>query len=113
MIIWNQEKMVEILSLLAEIWKSYDKKLDEQPDTTDMSELESKESTEKKKKQRRQWLKKLTPNRMLSRLSITLSQLKARNNSVKLKNEMRQLLCSLYRSKRLSKTIYNHLINAI
>ena len=38
--------MVEILSVLTEIWKSYDKKLDEQPDTTDMSELESKESTE-------------------------------------------------------------------
>ena len=38
--------MVEILSVLTEIWKSYDKKLDEQPGTTDMSELESKESTE-------------------------------------------------------------------
>ena len=58
MIIWNQEKMVEILSLLAEIWKSYDKKLDEQPDTTDMSELESKESTEKKKKAKKTMIKK-------------------------------------------------------
>ena len=50
---------------------------------------------------------------MLSRLPITLAQLKAGNNSKKLKNEIRQLLCSLHRSKNLSKTIYNNLINII
>ena len=50
---------------------------------------------------------------MLSRLPITLAQLKAGNNSKKLKTEIRQLLCSLYRSKNLSKTIYNSLINII
>ena len=44
-------------------------------------------------------LKILTPNQMLSRLPITLAQLKAGNNSEKLKNEIRQLLYSLYRSK--------------
>ena len=42
-------------------------------------------------------LKILTPNQMLSRLPITLAQLKARNNSEKLKNEIIQLLYSLYR----------------
>ena len=42
-------------------------------------------------------LKILTPNQMLSRLPITLAQLKAENNSEKLKNEIRQLLYSLYR----------------
>ena len=46
-------------------------------------------------------LKILTPNQMLSRLPISLAQLKARNNSEKLKNEIRQLLYSLYRSKNL------------
>ena len=46
-----------------------------------------------------QGLKVLTPNQMLSRLPITLVQLKAGNNSEKLKNEMKQLLYSLYRSK--------------
>ena len=50
---------------------------------------------------------------MLSRLPISLAQLKAGNNSKKLKNEIRQLLYSLYRSKKLSKTIYEPLINAI
>ena len=48
-------------------------------------------------------LKILTPNQMLSRLPITLAQLKAGNNSEKLKNEIRQLLYSLYRSKKLTK----------
>ena len=42
-------------------------------------------------------LKILTLNQMLSRLSITLSPLIAGNNSDKLKDEIRQLLYSLYR----------------
>ena len=58
-------------------------------------------------------LKILTPQQMLSRLPISLAQLKAGNNSEQLKNEIRQLLYSLYRSKKLSKTIYEHLIKAI
>ena len=37
-------------------------------------------------------LKILTPDKMLSRLPITLAQLRAGNNSEKLKNEIRQLL---------------------
>ena len=47
-------------------------------------------------KQRGSGLKILTPNQMLSRLPISLAQLKARNNSEKLKNEFRQLLHSLH-----------------
>ena len=42
-------------------------------------------------------LKILTPNQMLSRLPISLAQLKAGNNSEKLKNKIRQQLYSLYR----------------
>ena len=42
-------------------------------------------------------LKILTPNPMLIRSPITLAQLKADNNSEKLKKEIRQLLYSLYR----------------
>ena len=58
-------------------------------------------------------LKILTPNQMLSRLPITLAQLEAANNSEKLKNEIRQLLYSLYRSKNMAKQVYNNLINYI
>ena len=50
-----------------------------------------------KKIQSGQGLKILTPDQMLSSLPITLAQLKARNNSEKLINEIRQLLYSLYR----------------
>ena len=50
-------------------------------------------------------LKILTPNQMLSRLPISLAQLKAENNSEKLKNEIRQSLYSLYRSKKLTKQV--------
>ena len=50
-----------------------------------------------KQNQEGQGLQILTPNQMLSRLSITLAQLKARNNSEKLENEIRQILYSLYR----------------
>ena len=55
----------------------------------------------------------LIPDQMLSRLPITLAQLKAENNSEKLKNEIRQLLYSLYRSKKLTKQLYKSLIDII
>ena len=61
--------------------------------------------------QRGKGLKILTPNQMLSRLPISLAQLKAGNNSEKLKNEIRQLLYSLYRSKKLTKPLYQSLIS--
>ena len=48
--------------------------------------------------QKGQDIKILTPNQMLSRSPITLAQLKAGNNSEKLKNEIRQLMYSIYRS---------------
>ena len=85
---------------------------DEKPDNANMSELESEESVAQRRKQKGQGLKILTPQQMLSRLTISLAQLKAGNNSKNLKNEIRQLLYSLYRSKKLRKTIYKHLMKA-
>ena len=58
-------------------------------------------------------LKILTNKQMLNRLPILLAQIQAGNNSTKLKNEARQILYSLYRSKVLTKTVYNNLIRAI
>ena len=66
-----------------------------------------------KQKQEGQGIKILTPNQMLSRLPISLAQLEAGNNSEKLKNEIRQLLYSLYRSKNITKQVYNNLIKPI
>ena len=67
----------------------------------------------KLKQQKGQGIKILTPNQMLNRLPIALAQLQAGNNSNKLKNEIRQLLYSLYRSKNMTKQIYKSLIGII
>ena len=64
-------------------------------------------------KQNQEGLKILTPDQILSRLPISLAQLKVGNNSQKLKNEIRQLLYSLYRSKKLSKQLYKSLVDII
>ena len=66
-----------------------------------------------KQNQEGQGLKILTPNQMFSRLPISLAQLKAENNSEKLKNEIRQPLFSLYRSKQLTKQLYKSLVDII
>ena len=66
-----------------------------------------------KKIQSGEGLKIWTPDQMLSRLPITLARLKVRNNSEKLKNKIRQLLYSLYRTKKLTKQIYKSLIDTI
>ena len=50
---------------------------------------------------------------MLNRLPILLAQIQAGNNSKKIKNEIRQILYSLYRSKVLTKTVHNNLIKSI
>ena len=65
-----------------------------------MPELESEESAAQGRNQQGKGLKILTPNQMLSRLPISLAQLNAGNDSEKLRNEIRQLLYSLYRSKK-------------
>ena len=131
----NQSKMLNILFMVDEIFTGKLKTLgennegklnifeeksdaekqesDEKPNTTNMSKLEDEESATERRNQQGQGLKMLTPDQKLSRLTITLAQLKAGNNSQKLINEIRQLLYSLYRSKKLTKKIYNHLINAI
>ena len=67
----------------------------------------------KNRQQKEQGIKILTPNQMLNRLPIALAQLQAGNNSNKLKNEIRQLLYSLYCSKNMTKQIYKSLISII
>ena len=50
---------------------------------------------------------------MLQRLPIALAQVKAGNNSKNLLNEIRQIVYSLYRSKQITKKIYNNIIKSI
>ena len=85
------------------LYKDRDK--DEQPDTIDLFELES--------DQHEQGLKILTQDQMLKRLSISLAQANAGNNSEKVKNKIKQILYSLYRSKKLTKQLYKSLIDTV
>ena len=59
----------------------------EEETSRDMPELENEESAAQRKNQRGKGLKILIPKQMLSRLPISLTQLKAGNNSEKLKSD--------------------------
>ena len=58
-------------------------------------------------------LKILTPNQMLKRLPIALAQVKAGNNSESLLNEIIQIIYYLCRSKKITKMLYNNIMNSI
>ena len=58
-------------------------------------------------------LKILTPNQMLKRLPVALAQVIGGNNSGSLLNEIRQIAYSFYRSKEITKKVYNNIIKSI
>ena len=70
-------------------------------------EGEGESKTSKANKSER--IKILTPNQILKRLPIALAQVKAGNNSESLLNEIRQIVYSLYRSKEITKKVYNNI----
>ena len=105
-----------IISALKDLKKeikemSIDKREIEKPD--EIVEIVEQILKFNKEKQEGKGLKILTPSHMLSRLPISLAKLEAGNNSEKLKNEIRELLYSLYRSKNMTKKAYNNLIKYI
>ena len=58
-------------------------------------------------------LNKLTPKQILQRLPIALAQVKVGTNSESLLNEIRQIVYSLYQSKKITKKVYNSIIKSI
>ena len=61
-------------------------------------------------------LKILTPKQMLQWLPVALAQVKASNNSQSLLNKIRQIVYSLYQSKKKkkkTKIVYNNIIKSI
>ena len=64
-------------------------------------------------KQKGTGLKILTPNQMLKRIPIAIAQIKAGNNLESLLNEIRQIVYSLYRSKKITKEVYNNIVKSI
>ena len=103
---YKSEKEPGSVSLNQKKMRRYVKGLE---DVADLYNIKSGSDTCKKG----EGLKILTNKQMLNRLPILLAQIQAGNNSKSLKNEVRQILCSLYRSKVLTKTVYNNLIKSI
>ena len=58
-------------------------------------------------------LKILIPNKLLTRLPVLLAQVKAGNNSYKLKSKIRQILYSSYQHNKITKKLYNSLIKSL
>ena len=53
------------------------------------------------------------PNKLLTRLPVLLAQIKAGNNSYKIKKEIRQILYLSYRHIKITKKVYNNLIKSL
>ena len=108
----ENNELILIIDLKDKIKKMSKKEIEnEKPDK--ILEIVEEILKYKETKQQGLGLKILTPNQMLSKLPIILAQLKAGNNSEKLKNEIRQILYSLYRSKKLTKQLYKSLVDII
>ena len=58
-------------------------------------------------------IKILIPKQMLQRLPIALAQVKSVNTSENLLNEIRQIIYFLYRTKEITKEVYNNIMNSI
>ena len=54
-----------------------------------------------------------TPRQMLQRLLIALAQVNAGNTYESLVNEIRQIIHSLCRAKRITKKVNNNIMNSI
>ena len=98
----KNDELVNVINIRLKVLKEEIEKMSkaekeiEKPDKT-VEIVEDILKVNEQQQQSGKGLKILTPNQMLNRLSIALAQLKAGNNSNKLKNEIRQLLYSLYR----------------
>ena len=55
----------------------------------------------------------LAPNNLLTTLPVLLAQIKAGNNSNKLKNEIRKILYLHYQHNKITKKVYNNLIKSL
>ena len=80
--------------------------------STDLPPMPPLESDEEEVKERKR-SKILTPNKLLTRLSTLLAQIKAGNNSYKLKDEFEQILYFLYQHNKIIKIVYNSLIKSL
>ena len=99
--------------LKEEIKKMSEAKIENEDPESTVNIVEKILKFNEQNQQNGQGIKILTPSQMINRLPIALAQLEVGNNSNKLKNEIRQLLYSLYRSKNMTEQTYKSLIGII
>ena len=80
--------------------------------SVDLSDIPPLEGVEEEVKEGK-GLEHLTPHKLLTKLLILSAQIKAGNNSYKLKNEIRQILYLLYQHNKIIKKVYNNLIKSL
>ena len=80
--------------------------------STDLPQILPLEGDEEKVKE---WkgLKTLTATKLLTRLPTSLTQIKTGKNSKKLRKEIRQILCWLINTMKITKTVYKNLIKSL
>ena len=78
-----------------------------------MHPTNQKKKTTTTKKTKGKGLKILTPKQILQRLPTALAQVKAGNNSESLLDEIRQIVYSLYKSKQITRKVYNNILKSI
>ena len=101
----------EVINNLEKFYKSREDVIKFFRDYTEM--LSDASYNARKNETKGKGLKILTPEQMLQRLPIALVQVKAGNNSESLLNEIRQIVCSFYQSKQITKKVYNSIIESI
>ena len=94
------------------MWSENEEESTNKVDFEDLPPMPPLEGDEEEVKEGKE-LKILTPNKLLIRLPILLAQIKAGNNSNKLKNEIRQILYLLYQHNEIVKKVYSNLIKSI
>ena len=65
------------------------------------------------KQQNGKGLNILTPKKMLQRLPIALTKVKAGNTSENILNEFLQIIFSLYQAKQITKKVYKIIMNLL
>ena len=86
-------------------------RIGDQEESLDLSEMSALEVDEGVKEGK--WLQILTPNKLLTRLSIVLAQIKTGKNSWNLKNEISQILYLLYQHNKITKKVYSNIIKSL
>ena len=112
----NIELKYDLINLFLETY-NYDLWFENEEPTdweksVDLSDIPPLEGVEEEVKEGK-GLEHLTPHKLLTKLSILSAQIKAGNNSYKLKNEIRQILYLLYQHNKIIKKVYNNLIKSL